>query len=124
MYINDKRCQGKNMARPRKEIDQAEFEKLCALQCTQQEICDWFRIVHDTLDRWCYEIYEESFSQVFAQKRGIGKASLRRNQWKLSEKNPSMAIFLGKNYLEQSDKQEHEIKLPDNKLTIEVVHNS
>ena len=30
--------------RPRKEINQTEFEKLCGLQCTKEEICDWFRV--------------------------------------------------------------------------------
>ena len=98
--------EGRIMARPKKEIDQKEFEKLCALQCTQQEICDWFYIDHKTLDKWCKEVYEKSFSQVFTQKRGIGRVSLRRNQWKLSENNVAMAIFLGKNFLGQKDKQE------------------
>ena len=37
------------MARPRKEIDQNEFEKLCALQCTQEEICAWFDVTDKTL---------------------------------------------------------------------------
>ena len=31
------------------------------------------------------------------------KIKLRRNQFKLSEKNAAMAIFLGKNYLGQKD---------------------
>lgn len=31
---------------------------------------------------------------------------LRRNQLKLSEKSAAMAIFLGKNYLGQTDRQE------------------
>ena len=29
--------------------------------------------------------------------------SLRRNQWKLAEKNTTMAIWLGKQYLNQKD---------------------
>ena len=31
--------------------------------------------------------------------------SLRRKQWNLAESNASMAIFLGKNYLNQRDQQ-------------------
>ena len=38
------------MARPRKEINQVEFEKLCGLQCTLEEICGWFKITDKTLD--------------------------------------------------------------------------
>ena len=33
---------------------------------------------------------------------------MRRRQFKLAEKNASMAIFLGKNYLNQSDKVVYE----------------
>ena len=91
------------MARPRKEIDKTEFEKLCGLQCTRQEICDWFDVSEKTIDGWCKRTYHSSFSLVFAQKRGDGKISLRRMQWHLAEKNAAMAMFLGKNYLGQSD---------------------
>lgn len=91
------------MARPQKEIDQTQFEKLCGLQCTLEEICGWFDVTDKTLDRWCKETYGESFSEVFAKKREAGKISLRRSQWRLAEKSAAMAIFLGKNYLGQSD---------------------
>ena len=90
--------------RPRKEIDIEDFENLCALQCTKQEICDWFDLTDKTLERWCKDTYENrGFSEVFAQKRGRGRVSLRRNQWQLSKTNVAMAIWLGKNWLGQSD---------------------
>lgn len=91
------------MARPQKEIAQDQFEKLCGLQCTLEEICGWFDVTDKTLDRWCKETYGESFSEVFSKKREAGKISLRRSQWRLAEKSATMAIFLGKNYLGQSD---------------------
>jgi hypothetical protein len=100
------------MARPRKEIDQKEFEKLCAMQCTEQEICNWFdNISEDTLNRWCKRTYKDengkglSFAEVFSQKRGYGKTSIRRAQWQLGvEKlNPTMLIWLGRNYLGQAE---------------------
>jgi len=91
------------MGRPKKEIDQIEFEKLCALQCTEDEICDWFDISKATLWRWCKEKYKKSFENIFKLKKGKGKISLRRMQWKLAEKNTAMAIFLGKNILNQTD---------------------
>lgn len=43
------------------------------------------------------------FSETFAIKRGKGKISLRRSQFQLAEKNASMAIWLGKQYLGQKD---------------------
>lgn len=44
-----------------------------------------------------------TFSDTFAEKRKTGKISLRRMQWRLAEKNATMAIFLGKQYLGQRD---------------------
>lgn len=50
------------------------------------------------------------FSEVFRQKREMGKMSLRRKQWKLADTSASMAIFLGKNYLGQTDQVETKIE--------------
>jgi len=95
------------MGRPKAIINKEEFEKLCALQCTLAEICDWFNVQDDTLNSWCKENYDgKTFSEIFKVKRGKGLVSLRRNQWKLAEKNAAMAIFLGKNYLGQKDNVE------------------
>ena len=92
--------------RPRKEIDVEQFESLCALQCTETEIASFFKCNIDTLSDWCVRQYGENFSEISKKKREIGKISLRRTQWKLAEKYPTMAIFLGKQFLGQSDKIE------------------
>lgn len=94
------------MARPRKEIDQKSFESLCGLQCTLEEICGFLGVTDKTLNEWCKRTYEKSFSEVFKEKRGTGKISLRRAQFRLAEKNANMAIWLGKQYLDQKDQQE------------------
>lgn len=91
------------MARPRIKIDQSEFEKLCAMQCTLDEIACFFKCSEDTIERWCMRTYKENFAEVFKKKRGTGKIALRRYQFQLAKKNASMAIFLGKNYLGQRD---------------------
>lgn len=88
-------------------IDKKQFENLCGLQCTLLEICDFFDVEDDTLNSWCKKTYGTTFSEVFKLKRGKGQISLRRMQWKLAEKNPTMAIFLGKQYLGQKDKIEY-----------------
>ena len=98
----------KTRARPKKIINQKQFESLCAIQCTEEEICAVLDVCNDTLDTWCMNTYKKRFSTVFREKRVGGKASLRRMQWKLAETNPSMAIFLGKNMLGQSDRPEQE----------------
>lgn len=95
----------KKMGRPRKEIDTVQFEKLCYLQCTEDEICNFFEITDKTLTSFCKREYGRTFSEVFKQKRGTGKISLRRAQFALAKKNATMAIWLGKQYLGQKDVQ-------------------
>lgn len=91
--------------RPRKSIDKHQFETLCALQCTEVEICDFFDVTDKTLCAWCRREYKMTFSDVFKIKRNKGKISLRRYQYKEAEKgNVSMLIWLGKQWLGQSEK--------------------
>lgn len=87
-------------------IDKAQFEKLCSILCTEQEICGFFGVSHDTLCRWCKQEYDCTFEDVFKEKSSLGKISLRRIQFKQAETNPSMAIWLGKQILGQSDQIE------------------
>lgn len=108
------------MARPKKNIDQKQFESLCAIQCTQEEMCGVLDVCEETLNSWCKRVYKQSFSEVFKQKRGKGKASLRRNQWHLAETNATMAIWLGKQYLGQKDIIETKVEADGVKVVIDV----
>lgn len=45
------------------------------------------------------------FGRFIRQKRAQGRIELRRTQRKLADSNPAMAIFLGKNELNQEDKK-------------------
>ena len=97
------------MGRPTVEIDKKQFENLCAMQCTEEDIAGFFDCNPNTINNWCKRNYTSedgkamTFLEVFAQKRSAGKISLRRNQWNLSKTNATMAIFLGKQYLDQRD---------------------
>lgn len=101
------------MARPRIEIDKEQFEKLCSLQCALIEFASFFNCSEDTIERWCQREYKMSFAEVFALKRGVGKISLRRAQFRMAETNASMAIWLGKQYLGQTEKQEIAVAVQD-----------
>ena len=91
-------------------IDKSQFESLCAMQCTEEEICSFFNISEDTLVRWCKATYDgKNFAEVFAEKRLLGRISLRRHQMRLAETNATMLIWLGKQYLGQKDEQTIEI---------------
>ncbi len=91
------------MGRPRIEINKEEFEKLCALLCSEEEIASWFDVSVDTLCRWCKREYGVTFAEIYKTKSEKGRIALRRYQFKLAEKYPAMAIFLGKQYLGQRD---------------------
>lgn len=94
----------KTVGRPRKEIAQDQFEKLCGLQCTLDEIAGFFNCSSDTIERWCKKTYKDNFAEVLKKHSHAGKISLRRAQFKLAEKSAAMAIWLGKQYLGQRDR--------------------
>ncbi len=94
---------GKPNGRPLTEIDKKEFEGCCKILCTKDEICDIFSINEQTLTAWCKREYGMGFCDVYKRFSAGGKKSLRRYQFELAEKNPTMAIWLGKNLLGQKD---------------------
>ena len=94
--------------RPKKVIDQEQFEKLCGLQCTKDEIAGFFNCSPDTIENFCKKTYNDTFSAIYKIHSASGKISLRRYQFKLAEKSAAMAIFLGKNLLGQTDRIEYE----------------
>ena len=108
---DNKQVEKNKGGRPRSVINQKQFEELCHIQCTQEEIIAVLDVDDKTLTKWCKETYGCSFSEVYRQKKEGGKTSLRRKQWKLADTNASMAIFLGKNMLGQTDKQEQKIEI-------------
>ena len=95
---------GNPNGRPPAQIEQRQFEALCAIQCTEEEICSVLGVDEATLIKWCKATYGETFSKVYKIKKLGGKASLRRMQWKLAEKSAPVAIWLGKQYLGQHEK--------------------
>ena len=91
--------------RPLKVIDQTQFEKLCAMQCTLAEISAFFDVSEDTIERWCRRTYNARFADVYAQKRQQGVISLRRTMWQraTTKQDTALIIFMAKNYLGMSD---------------------
>ena len=90
---------------PLTKIDWKKVNAMCQIQCTGEEIAGVLDMDYDTLQNACKREHKIKFSEYIAKKRQGGKASLRRNQWKLAESgNSTMLIWLGKQYLGQSDK--------------------
>lgn len=111
-----------DMARPTKEIDAEQFEKLCVLQCTLGEIAAWFKCSEDTIERWSKKTYGMSFADAYKVYSADGKISLRRFQFKQAEKSYAMAIWLGKQWLGQRDVIEAQI--PQAESAIEQIAKS
>ena len=86
------------MDNSKKIVDEKLIQRLAEIQCTQKEIA------------FALEVSEAYISTRFSDKiadwREAGKASLRRKQWeKAMDGHVGMLIWLGKQYLGQSDKQ-------------------
>ena len=108
--VKDTSKKGKR-GRPRIEIDKKSFVDLVGLGCSQDEICWYFRdesgkpISEDTLTRFCKREFGCNFAEYRNQNSMMFlKIKLRRNQLKLSEKSASMAIWLGKQMLDQKER--------------------
>lgn len=101
---------GKPAGRPILELDWEEFENLCRLQCTQSEIASFMKIHTDTLRDRAVKHYGLDYSDIYKKYSECGKCSLRRNQFVLSKKNATMAIWLGKQWLGQVDTP-HEVNV-------------
>jgi hypothetical protein len=77
------------------------IEGLAKIQCTQNEAAAVLGVVRETFSRFLKRNAEAR--TLWDNGLASGKASLRRNQFKLSETNASMAIWLGKQYLGQRE---------------------
>ena len=93
------------MARPRLEIDFKQLDSLLEIQCTGEECAAVLDVSYDTLQRRVQEETGLSFAEYFKTKGSlVGKTSLRRRQYqKAMDGNVPMLIWLGKNWLGQSD---------------------
>jgi len=99
------------MARPKAKIDLVELEKLCAMQCTDEEIAAFFGVSTKTVER---RRKVQRFSDVMEQARAKGRVSVRRNLFRLaSNGNVAAAIFLAKNLLGYRDVVASELSGPD-----------
>lgn len=85
----------------------SEIEKVAALQCTYAEAAAFFGIKTSSFKN----LLGQDPKAKMAWERGLnqGKLSIRRKQMRLASVNSSMAIHLGKNYLEQQDKVTQEL---------------
>ena len=89
------------MARPEASIDLAELEKLCGMQCTDEEIAAFFGVSTRTIER---RRKVQRFGEVMDRAKAKGRVSVRRSLFRLAGAgNIAAAIFLAKNLLGYRD---------------------
>lgn len=110
--------------RPRKTWTQEErdmLEKLCGIFCTRDEVCAILELDHKTLSKLIAEDYPDTptWGEFFEKYSAVGRESLRRKQFEIAlNGDKTMLIFLGKNYLGQSDQgaRAEQPSKPQNKM--------
>ena len=83
-----------------------QFTKLCGIMCTKSEVCSVMGLDPKTLDKLIAKHFPNmpTWEEAFDYFSSTGKASLRRAQFQAAlDGNTTLLIFLGKNYLGQSD---------------------
>ena len=90
----------KSVGRPKKHnLDILQVEQLAGFGCTNREMASFFKCSETTLTR--------NYGVNLEKGRDEGKIRLRQYQWKAAKAgNVAMLIWLGKQLLGQSDKQE------------------
>jgi hypothetical protein len=85
------------MGRPRKKIDPSQVQALAGINCSYEEMALVLNCDPSTLTR--------RFAQAIEKGRAEGKMSLKRKQYEMAMNgNVTMLIWLGKQYLGQTEK--------------------
>lgn len=87
------------MARPKADISAEQVQELASFGLTNTEIAHFFGVAESTI--------RARFREILTKGRSALKTKLRRKQIEVAlEGNVAMLIWLGKQYLGQSDKSE------------------
>lgn len=86
-----------------KNIDFNTVYELAQYQCSKEEIYRFLKINKSELFNEDNIEYLEEFNFNFEKGKNDGLVNLKKDQFKMSKKNVAMLIFLGKQYLNQSD---------------------
>ncbi len=89
------------------QIDWKAVDNMCAIHCTGEEIAGVLGCDYDTLATAIKRERGVAFSDYYKQKSASGNMSLRRKQYSAAmDGNSTMLVWLGKNWLGQTDRPE------------------
>lgn len=102
-----------NMGRPKvlEDIDLDKVELFGRFKATHETMADFFGVSVRTVERYMSDS-ESNFCRAY--KRGMAKFKLRLSEAQVQAAcagNATMLVWLGKQYLDQKDKQEIESKI-------------
>lgn len=105
------------MGRPPKLTETEEIlkqiEGLARIQCTQREAAAVLRVHRNTFSDFLSN--NEKAREAWESGLEAGRASLRRLQYKAAESgNPTMQVWLGKQWLDQKDRVESNVNMTIN----------
>ncbi len=86
-----------------KDIDFDKVFQLATYQSTREEIYAILNIMYVELMRPEFKEYRQKFEDAYLAGKEAGRNQLRNAQFKMAQKSVPMSIFLGKQYLNQSD---------------------
>lgn len=105
------------MARPVKTVDMEKLARVCQYPLTNEDIAAILDLSVDTITRAVKKEYGLGFAEYKAQKQSSMRFTILAKQLEVAKSgNVAMLIFLGKQYLGQSDKQEASIAVSQIKI--------
>ena len=107
----DKPLAHKKMGRPKgttkiqpTDATMSSLRGLGQIQATTKECAAFFSVTEPTFIKFLNDNPEGR--EALEEGKGKGRISLRRHQWRMAENSATMAIWLGKNHIGQTDKTE------------------
>jgi len=92
-------------------IDLGELEKLCALQCTDEDLAAFFGVTVRTIEG---RRQKPAFAAAMESGRAKGRLSVRRSLFaQAANGNTAASIFLAKNLLGYRDVRNNQLSGPD-----------
>lgn len=93
--------------RPRKNVDFVKLATICQYPLTNEDIATLMDLSVDTIDRECKRVYGLGFADYKTQKQASTRKTILAKQLEVAKAgNVTMLIWLGKQYLGQTEKQE------------------
>ena len=118
---------GKLGGAPKKPIDYDALDKMCAIHCTGEECAALLDVSYEHLNNQLKRDGNGGFLDYFTKKSANGKMSLRRRQYTaaVTDGNPTMMIWLGKQWLGQKEPEKADSESQESssiqKVQIEVI---